>query len=133
MPRHGTVVLVDRRVRTLIIDDDEDMRLLAASIIRVANRGLEVVGQASDAQSGLEQWRALEPDMVVVDFRMPDSSGLAVAEEMLAEEPAQPIILFSAYLDPDVVDQADRIGICSVLDKDRYQDLPAAIWTCAGA
>ena len=127
------MVVVDRRVRTLIIDDDEDMRLLAASIIRVADNGLEVVGQASDALSGLRQWRDLAPDMVVVDFRMPDSTGLEVAEEMLAEEPAQPIILFSAYLDPEVVDEADRIGICSVLEKDRFHDLPAAIWTCAGA
>jgi len=129
----ATEVDAPRRVRTLIIDDDEDMRFLTAAIIRKANDGLEVVGQAEDAKTGLAQWRQLRPDIVVVDYRMPDASGLDVAEEMLTEEPALPIILFSAYLDTTVVDEAGRIGICSVLDKDRFNDLPAALWLCAGA
>lgn len=122
-----------RRVRTLIIDDDEDMRLLSASVIRIANKGLEVVGQAEDAATGLEMWRALHPDVVVIDYRMPDRTGLDVAAEMLAEEPGQPIILFSAYLDTAVADAAEQTGVCSVLDKDRFNDLPSALWACSGA
>jgi two-component system chemotaxis response regulator CheY len=120
-----------RRVRTLIIDDDEDMRMLTASIIRVANKGLEVVGTAADGESGLEQWRELRPDVVVVDHRMPGTSGLDVAEQMLTEEPAQSIVLFSAYLDDVVTDAAEQIGICSILEKDRFNDLPSVLWSCA--
>jgi DNA-binding NarL/FixJ family response regulator len=122
----------DRRVRTLIVDDDEDMRMLATSIIRIANAGLEVVGEAEDAESGLERWRELHPDVVVLDHRMPGRSGLDVAEEILSEEPAQPIILFSAYIDTSLTEAAKRTGICSILDKDRFNDLPEAVWTCAG-
>jgi DNA-binding NarL/FixJ family response regulator len=123
----------DRPVRTLIIDNDQDMRLLAASIIRLANRGLEVIGHAESATIGLSRWRELRPDVVVLDQRMPDRSGIDVAEEMLHEQPGQPIVLFSAYVDPALAEAADRIGICSVLEKDRFDALPEEIWTCANA
>ena len=129
----GSTEVPSRRVRTLIIDDDEDMRMLSSSIIRVANKGLEVVGQAEDAATGLAMWRALHPDVVVIDYRMPDRTGLDVAAEMLAEAPGQPIILFSAYLDTAIADAAERAGVCSVLEKDRFNDLPHAVWTCSGA
>jgi CheY-like chemotaxis protein len=128
----GKAVAGVRRVRTLIIDDDEDMRILATSIIRVANAGLEVVGQANDAASGLVKWRELHPDVVILDYRMPGRDGLDVAAEMIAEEPGQPIILFSAYVDAVVEDAARDTGICTVLDKDRFNDLPATVWACAG-
>ena len=124
---------VDPRVRTLIIDDDDDMRSLASAVIRLANEGLEVIGEAADGESGLDKWRQLRPDVVVVDYRMPGASGLAVAEEMLAEEPAQPIILFSAYVDAGVVVAAEQLGVRTVLEKDRYRDLPSALWECVRA
>jgi len=129
----GGEATAKRRVRTLIIDDDEDMRMLSTSIIRVANQGLEVVGQAEDGATGLAMWRALHPDVVIIDYRMPDRTGLEVAAEMLAEEPGQPIILFSAYLDTAVADAAEQTGVCSVLDKDRFNDLPHAVWACSGS
>jgi len=132
MSRGGTEP-TGRRVRTLIIDDDEDMRLLSASVIRIANKGLEVVGQAEDAATGLEMWRTLHPDVVIIDYRMPGRTGLDVAAEMLAEEPGQPIILFSAYLDNAVTNAAEEAGVCSVLDKDRFNDLPSAVWACSVA
>jgi DNA-binding NarL/FixJ family response regulator len=123
---------VERRVRTLIVDDDEDMRLLAASVIRIANGGLEVVGQAGDADGGYAMWDELRPDVVVLDHRMPGRSGLELAAQILAQEPAQPIVLFSAYLDTEVAEAADDV-VCQTLDKDRFNDLPTALWTCAGA
>jgi DNA-binding NarL/FixJ family response regulator len=123
----------DRRVRTLLVDDDEDMRMLAASIIRIANAGLEIVGQAPNAELGLARWRELQPDVVVLDHRMPDRTGLELAEEILAEQPGQPIVLFSAYLDAAVSAAAEEAGVCSLLDKDRFNDLPAVIRMCAGA
>jgi DNA-binding NarL/FixJ family response regulator len=124
---------VARRVRTLIVDDDEDMRLLAASVIRIANGGLEVCGQAEDADDGYAKWNELRPDVVVLDHRMPGRSGLDLAAQILAEEPAQPIVLFSAYLDTEVAEAADGVGVCRTLDKDRFNDLPSTLWTCAGA
>jgi AmiR/NasT family two-component response regulator len=78
--------------RTLIVDDDEDMRFLLRSVIERANEGLEV------------------------------------AEVILAEDSAQSIILFSAYLDDDLIARADAIGVRACISKDRYDDIPDALW-----
>src|SRR5437660_57740 len=79
--------------RALIVDDDDDMRFLLRVLIEAANEGLAVAGEARTAGEAVEQWREHQPDVVVLDNRMPDGSGLDVAAEILAEQPDQSIIL----------------------------------------
>ncbi|HVM53303.1 MAG TPA: response regulator transcription factor [Acidimicrobiales bacterium] len=114
--------------RALIVDDDDDMRFLLKSIIERANEGLEVAAEASGGDEALVQWRALRPDVVVLDHRMPGTTGLQLAEQILAEHPTQSIILFSAYLDDELVARADQLGIRACISKDRYDDIPEALW-----
>lgn len=114
--------------RALIVDDDEDMRFLLRAIIERANEGLEVVGEARGADEALARWREMSPDVIVLDHRMPGTTGLQVAEQILAESPAQSIILFSAYLDDDLVTRASQVGIRACISKDRYDDIPDALW-----
>jgi DNA-binding NarL/FixJ family response regulator len=114
--------------RALIVDDDDDMRFLVRVLIEAANEGLAVAGEARNADEAVEQWRAQRPDVIVLDERMPGRSGLDVAAEILAEEPEQSIILFSAYLDDDMIARAEALGVSACLSKDQYVDLPAALW-----
>jgi len=114
--------------RALIVDDDEDMRFLLRAVIERANEGLEVAAEAGGADEAIEQWRALRPDVIVLDHRMPGRTGLQVAEEILGEHPDQSIILFSAYLDDDLVARAGEVGIRACISKDRYDDIPDALW-----
>jgi two-component system chemotaxis response regulator CheY len=114
--------------RTLIVDDDEDMRFLLRAVIERANEGLQVAAEAGGADEALAQWRAVQPDVIVLDHRMPGTTGIEVAEVILAEHPTQSIILFSAYLDDDLVARADAIGIRACISKDRYDDIPDALW-----
>jgi DNA-binding NarL/FixJ family response regulator len=114
--------------RTLIVDDDEDMRFLLRAVIERANEGLEVAAEAGGALEALEQWRAVRPDVIVLDHRMPGTTGLQVAAEILAETPEQSIILFSAYLDDDLVARASALGIRACISKDRNDDIPEALW-----
>lgn len=123
---------ITRRVRALVVDDDEDMRVLVTNVIETANQGLEVVGEAGGGEEGLLRWRELRPDVIVLDQRMRGLTGVQVAERILAEDPDQRIVLFSAYVDDVLTGEALEAGVCSVLDKDRYRDLPAALWTCVG-
>jgi DNA-binding NarL/FixJ family response regulator len=76
----------------------------------------------------MAQWRAIRPDTIVLDHRMPGTTGLQVAEQILAEHPEQPIILFSAYLDDELVARATAVGIRECISKDRYDDIPQALW-----
>lgn len=117
-----------RTNRALIVDDDDDMRFLVRVLIEAANEGLAVAGEARNADEAVAQWRTQRPDVIVLDERMPGKSGLDVAAEILAEEPEQSIILFSAYLDDDMVARAEELGVRACLSKDQYEDLPAALW-----
>ena len=114
--------------RTLIVDDDEDMRFLLRAVIERANEGLQVAAEAGGAEEAMAQWRAVSPDTIVLDHRMPGTTGLQVAEMILSEHPSQSIILFSAYLDDDLVARADALGIRACISKDRYDDIPEALW-----
>ena len=112
----------------MIVDDDEDMRFLLRAIIERANEGLQVAAEASDAADAIEQWRTVRPDVVVMDHRMPGTTGLQVAQQILAEDAEQSIILFSAYLDDDLIASADAVGIRTCISKDRYDEIPDALW-----
>ena len=114
--------------RALIVDDDEDMRFLLRAVIERANEGLEVAGEAGDAIEAIDRWRAIAPDVVVLDHRMPGATGLQVAAQILAERPDQSIILFSAHLDDELIASASELGIRACISKDRYDDIPEALW-----
>ena len=47
---------------------------------------------------------------------------------MLAERPDQSIILFTAFLDDETIARAEALGVRACLSKDRYDELPAALW-----
>lgn len=103
--------------RVLVADDTEDMRVLLRTVFRSA--GFEVVGEAADGAEALQMWREREHDCVVVlDQRMPRMTGIEAAEAILAEAADTVVVLFSAYLKPELVEQARQIGIVACVAKD---------------
>lgn len=114
--------------RALLVDDDDDMRFLLRVLIERANEGLVVAAEAADGTEALDRWRQHRPDVVILDQRMPGTSGLEVAERMLSEEPGQSIILFTAYLDDELLRRAGEIGIRACISKDDYDAIPEALW-----
>jgi DNA-binding NarL/FixJ family response regulator len=115
-------------MRVLIVDDEEDMRALVRATIEVANEGLSVAGEAADGEAAIDKWREQRPEVVVLDQRMPGVSGLETAGRILEEHPGQAIVLFSSYLDPDVLAAARRLGIRVCLSKDNIRQLPDVLW-----
>jgi len=115
----------------LIVDDEEDMRALLRSTIEIANEGLRVAGEAIDGDDAMAQWRETQPAIVVLDQRMPGATGLEVARQILAEHPEQTIILFSAYLDQDILDAAAGLGIKACMSKREISRVPEALWKYA--
>jgi len=125
--------LVDNEVITavtiLVVDDAPDMRMVARAFLERA--GLVVVGEAGDGTEALQMWRDLDPppipSVIILDNQMPGSSGLEVAEQILSEVPDQVIVLFSAYLNADLVAQAKRIGVAGCVPKKDVRQLPDII------
>ena len=103
----------------LVVDDEPDMLLIVRTYLERA--GLNIVGEAHDGQEALEMYHALNPpptpSVVVLDNQMPGLTGLDVATQMLAEFPDQAIVLFSAYLDDDIIDRAARQGVAACVSK----------------
>ena len=109
---------------TLIVDDSVDMAFLVSTLIELANNGLRVTGVAYSGAQALEQLPDADPDVIVLDSRMPERCGLDVASDILGINPEQNIVLFSAYLDAETIENAERLGIRECVSKDLLNDLP---------
>jgi DNA-binding NarL/FixJ family response regulator len=102
--------------------------LLREGVARLlAEAGFEVVGQAADARELLEQVAAHDPDVAIVDIRMPPDTdgGLRAARDIRARHPAVGVLVLSQYARPSYAfellsDSAERVGY---LLKDRVGDL----------
>lgn len=118
-------------VRVLVADDDFDMRLLVRATLGGDER-VDVVAEVEDGPLAVQAFRSSGPDVCVLDYRMPGLTGLEAAAQILTERPDARILLFSAYLTPEIVEAADALGI-SCLRKDRFMDLPAAVVELVGS
>lgn len=106
----------------MVVDDEADMRLLVRTLLSAAD-GFEIVAEAADGPSALEQVGRERPDAMVLDQRMPGLTGIEVARRILADRPDLPIVLFSAYLDEETQIEAEELGVRRCLAKDRVFEL----------
>lgn len=114
-------------MQTLIVDDDEDIRALVRLTIEAANEGLRVGGVAADGHEALIAWRRDRPDCIVIDQNMPGLTGIEVCREILAEQPSQRIVLFTAYADAALRHTATSLGISAVLAKEEVARIPETL------
>jgi DNA-binding NarL/FixJ family response regulator len=94
------VTLADRRTRVVVADDDVLLREGLASLLERSD--FAVVGQAGNGTEALELTRAQEPDLLVIDIRMPPTNtteGLDVARIVRNEFPATGILVLSAHVE----------------------------------
>lgn len=103
-------------VTVLIADDESDLRLLVRTQLSRAH-GWAIV-EAGDGEEALERCRAGGVDLVVLDHRMPRRLGIDVIRALREEGNDVPIVLFSAYLDPELEDEVARAGAVSVPKSD---------------
>lgn len=114
-------------ITTLIVDDQQDIRLLLRVLIDAANEGLRVVGEASNGREAITEVDRIEPVVVVMDEMMPEMSGVETATHVRRSRPAQIMILCTAYLDQGVIDRARAAGMNAWLAKQDVAMLPDLI------
>jgi len=76
-----------------------------------------VCGEAQNGHSGLEKFRELQPEVVLLDLAMPDMNGIEVAKEMSALNPKVPLILFTILDIQGIEPKARDAGILTVIPK----------------
>lgn len=104
-----------RPVRVLLVDDAAPVRQMLRSMLELD--GFEVVGEAPDADGALAIVEATDPDVVVVDLRLPGADGIETARRIRARRPEQVTLLYTAYADDDVERRAAAAGVTAVLGK----------------
>lgn len=106
--------------RILICDDAMFMRTMLGDMLREA--GYEVVGEASDGVAAIEQYRALRPDVVMMDIVMPNIGGIDAVKAILAENPEARIVMCSAMGQQHFVLQAVQAGAREFVIKPFHPD-----------
>jgi DNA-binding NarL/FixJ family response regulator len=102
-------------VRILIVDDHA---LVVEGLCNLlASRGFEVVGTAGDGQEGVERALRLEPDLVLMDIRMPRCDGLAATRLIKAQRPGMKIVMLTTSAEDDDLFEAIKSGACGYLLK----------------
>jgi two-component system, NarL family, response regulator LiaR len=104
------------RIRVLIVDDHTLVREGTHQILQQA-ADIEVVGEAERGERAVELAGELEPDVILLDFRMPGLNGIEVTRAVLARRPSTRIVLLSAYDDEDYVAEALGAGAAGYLLK----------------
>ena len=99
----------------LIVDDHAAFRSTARALLECD--GWNVVGEAYDGTSGIDAAHALRPDVVLLDVRLPDIDGFAVAERLTADRGGPAVIVTSSSDDPLYPDRALRTGACGFVAK----------------
>jgi CheY-like chemotaxis protein len=119
-------------VRVLVVDDHADVRFLVRAILQDAAPEVVYAGEAANADDAVTALEALDPDVVVLDARMPAVDGFEAAEMLLERRPDLPILLCSALVDDDVRSRAAAAGIAACLSKDHFEAIPRVALELAG-
>jgi CheY-like chemotaxis protein len=80
--------------RILVVDDDEDIRLLFQEVLEEEGYAVELAGGGEEALEKLSQWK---PDLVTLDLKMPGMAGLEVLERIREQDRDLPVIICTAY------------------------------------
>lgn len=98
-------------IGVFIVDDEDDIRRLMRTLINIANEGLHVVGEAATGTDAIEEFERADPNVIVLDERMPGLTGIETASRMLERRPKLRIVMCSAYLDDELRKRAEGVGI----------------------
>ena len=101
-------------IRILVVDDSKTTRRVLSALV---SSRWTVCGEAENGNSGVQKFRELKPDLVLLDLAMPDIDGIEAGRRMHAIDPSVPLILFT-LLDPWGLESAARkAGISEIVSK----------------
>jgi DNA-binding NarL/FixJ family response regulator len=107
--------------RVLVVDDDV---ILGGALCQLLlQKGFDVVGMASNGPEGVSLSREREPDVVLIDFRMPMMDGLEATSLIKAHSPMTQAVMFTAYDDETLNLEASETGVYCLLVKGCNPDL----------
>jgi DNA-binding NarL/FixJ family response regulator len=115
----------------LLVDDDALMRAGLAAVLST-DPGIELVGEAPDGRTAVARVRAVEPDVILMDVRMPVLDGIAATRQILTTTPAAKVVILTTFEDDEYIFGALSAGASGfLLKRTPPEELLAAIHTVA--
>ncbi len=101
--------------RVLVVDDTPHVRDMLSAMLELD--GFEVVGSGASGAEAVDLAASTDPDVVVIDYKMPEMNGLDASRKIKETRPKQAIILYTAYLDGDLESEAKAAGVSLCIGK----------------
>lgn len=102
-------------VKVVVVDDTDHVREMLTSMLSLD--GFDVVGQARSGEEALKKIEDANPDVVIMDYSMPEMDGLEATRRIRAAHPKQSVILYTAYVDDALKKAASEAGAALVVGK----------------
>jgi two-component system response regulator DevR len=116
-----------KKQRIILVDDHELVRIGLKSLLE-RHPQFDVVGEAGSAREALEQVESLKPDVVVMDIRLPGTSGIDACEQIVNQFPETKVLMLTSYAEDEMLFSAIRAGASGyVLKQIGSEDLIKAI------
>jgi DNA-binding NarL/FixJ family response regulator len=108
-------------IRLLLADDQQIVRQGLRSLLE-AKPDFQVVGEAENGEQAIAQVEALQPDIALMDIRMPIVDGIAATQVICHQFPATKVVVLTTFDDDDYVSRAMRYGARGYLLKDTHSE-----------
>ena len=102
-------------IKVMLVDDVDHVRRMLRNMLDLD--GFTVVAEAASGAAAIAEIADADPDVVVIDYSMPDMDGIETARQIRAARPDQVMIMYTAYLQPEVEAKAREVGVALVLGK----------------
>jgi DNA-binding NarL/FixJ family response regulator len=112
--------------RILIADDSPPVRSGLRTLLGL-NSDWQVCGEAVDGADAVEKAQQLAPDLILMDFSMPQMDGVQAARKIAESGTDIPILLFTLNLSPQIMELARNAGLRGAISKSEISKLPSAI------
>lgn len=115
------------KTRLLIVDDHEVVRIGLKSVLN-NYPDYEIIGEASNAKEAIQQVSNNPPDIILMDIRLPGTSGIDACEEIMANYPKIKVIMLTSYAEDEMLFSSIKAGACGyVLKQINPDDLMKSI------
>ena len=118
---------MSKRIKILLVDDHEVVRMGLRTLLE-RRENIAVVGEAGTVEEAVAAAERTEPDVIVMDIRLPDGSGVDACREIRGQRPETKVIMLTSYADDEAIYGSIMAGASGYLLKQtRGQDLASAI------